>query len=431
MKIFSLLCKWSFLISLFIGGDISVSEARLIDTNQNQALIQQPQVALEIEQPAFLQTYRKLAAVQFITDSGGGIKFGTMDFAEDLAKKCSDIGFTKTTCESGSPVDFCPYDHSYFRSCCDSRYKYSKDDCAYPLTISGDSCGGKYMCYCDRSLYPLESCESPKVPTNDVCVQEGKSYYSACQCPSNYSQTCSEQNQQGVGGRCTTNGKTYYPACECKSGYNLTCSDSGPSDPNNFCLKDGIKYYNNCKTCENKCQLDSCPEGVVCNLEECSGKYCDVGCAVGYKNYCTKPNMNCQELGYTQQTSDCPDGYITCPYDQTKVYCGCNYNAKCPNHMFLKCDGKVVSECSACGITKYICEATVNPTPKPQPQPVLPTCPTGYTSAEGISNLCSKCPNGYNTQSPVKGNGTCYQCCSKPGPGGAVTLCMSPCPSEF
>ena len=58
----------------------------------------------------------------------------------------------------------------------------------------------------------------------------------------------------------------------------------------------GIKYYNNCKTCENKCKLDSCPVGNICEYEDCSQKYCTIGCATGYKdldNYWCNGALRC------------------------------------------------------------------------------------------------------------------------------------------
>ena len=132
--------------------------------------------------------------------------------------------------------------------------------------------------------------------TNDNCTEEGKRYYSGCVCPSNYNQTCDGQNQQGVGEGCNDNGTVKYTSCQCKAGYSMTCTDIGPVTPSDYCLMNGIKYYNNCKTCENKCTLDSCPAGVSCTQEECSGKYCAVGCAVDYKdldNYWCNGALRC------------------------------------------------------------------------------------------------------------------------------------------
>ncbi|MFR2533176.1 MAG: hypothetical protein ACLS9L_06225, partial [Alphaproteobacteria bacterium] len=147
-----------------------------------------------------------------------------------------------------------------------------------------DGCGGKYRCICNRTLYPVESCASPQVVSDDSCIEGNKKYYSECLCPSNYNQICDGKNQEGNGEGCTYQGTTQYTSCRCKNGYNMTCGDLGPVTPSDYCLMNGIKYYNNCKTCENKCSLTACPSGVVCEKENCSGKYCPVGCAVNYKD---------------------------------------------------------------------------------------------------------------------------------------------------
>lgn len=259
---------------------ISFSNTLLIDTSQNQALESEPQAEALLLRPAFSHSY-KIASVNFIT-GGREIKFDTPNFTDNTPVQCQNIGYSLTSCPSGqNKVNFCPYNNTYFQRCCDTRYKYSKGECAYPNTVSGDSCGGKFMCYCDHSLYPYTSCPAPKELNNDRCVEEGTSYYSGCVCPASYSQTCNGLNQEGVGTACSENGTAKYTSCQCKAGYNQTCSDLGPVNANDYCQMNGMKFYNNCKTCENKCRLDVCPSGVSCTLEDCSGKYCASGCAVG------------------------------------------------------------------------------------------------------------------------------------------------------
>ncbi len=260
------------------------------------------------------------ASVSFIT---GGDALTFPEFPDISPEQCKNLGFSLTTCTSGNPSGTCPYNSAYFKECCDARYKYDKSACTYPNTVSGDSCGGKFMCYCDRSLYPETKCASPMVAeSGGSCVEDGVTYYSKCVCPTYYSQTCDGQNLQGSGEGCTQDGVTKYTSCECTSGYNMTCSDLGPVTPTDYCLKDGVKYYNNCKTCENKCTLAECPEGILCEYEECSQKYCDIGCAVGYTNWCTPPETDCATLGYTK-TADVCDGedVIKCPYDTAAVFC--------------------------------------------------------------------------------------------------------------
>ena len=303
------------------AAELSHQYTHLIETNQSQTFESLSQSALLAERTVSFSRGVKVASVTFIT-GGKQLDFGNIDFEDPTIELCKEEGYTQTSCPSGqNPGTYCPYSHTYFDKCCDSRYKYEKSACTYPNTISKDSCGGRFMCYCDRSLYPVESCASPKVTTSDSCTEGGKKYYSGCVCPSNYNQTCTGQNQQGQGTGCTYNGTTKYTSCQCKSGYSMTCTNIGPVTPSDYCLMNGIKYYNDCKTCENKCKLDSCPAGVSCTREDCSGKYCAVGCATGYVNWCTKPETDCAKLGYTKSVSQCADGYLQCPYNSAAVFC--------------------------------------------------------------------------------------------------------------
>ena len=262
------------------------------------------------------------ASVTFITNDDN-LVFGDVDFQDTSGTTCKKLGYKITSCSSGNLTSACPYNDAYFKECCDSSYKYTQNECSYPKTVSTDSCGGKYKCYCDKSVYKVtsSSCVSPQVAAGTACNEGGVNYYTSCTCPSSYSQTCTGQNQQGSGAGCTQNGVTKYTSCKCKSGYNMTCSDLGPVTPTNYCLLNGIKYYNNCKTCENKCTLASCPAGMSCIYEDCSQKYCSSGCAIGYIDWCTKPETNCAKLGYTKTISNCPNGYLTCPYNSSAVFC--------------------------------------------------------------------------------------------------------------
>ena len=286
--------------SVVLNQGVTHQCTHLIETSQSQTYEPLSRASLEIGLPNRFNF--KTASVSFITGSDN-LTFEVPEFIDDSPDRCKQLGYTQTSCTSGTPTTFCPYNNTYFKDCCDAQYKYSKEECTYPKTVSGDSCGGKYMCYCDRSLYPETKCASPMMPeSGDSCVEDGVTYYAKCVCPAYHDKTCDGQNQQGVGEGCTQDGVTKYSSCQCKSGYNMTCSDMGPVTPSDYCLKDGIKYYNNCKTCENKCNLDSCPAGLVCNFEECSQKYCATGCAVGtvdLDNYwcdgalrCWMPAMN-------------------------------------------------------------------------------------------------------------------------------------------
>ena len=138
-------------------------EPLFIELSQNLFEVRPQSLALELPDQGYasLKQYRKLASVYFLT-SEKGLEFETC-FGDDCGggitptpgKKCKDEGYTLETCATGTPADFCPYNHNYFRSCntCDSSYQYTS--CDYPLTLSSDSCGGKYKCVCDTTLYPV------------------------------------------------------------------------------------------------------------------------------------------------------------------------------------------------------------------------------------------------------------------------------------
>lgn len=292
----------------------------LIDTNQSQTFEPSSQAALFLEQPAAPSF--QIASVNFITGNNQ-LNFGTIEFEDPTIKLCQDAGYTLNSCNIGYWAhDFCTSNPQYFKTCCDYKYNVSYHDCKYPMTRSSDSCGGKYMCYCDRSLYAYASCPAPKVFSSDSCTENGTTYYASCSCPTSYSQTCSDKNQQGVGVACVEGGNTKYTSCQCKAGYNQTCSEFGPVTPTDYCLMNGIKYYNNCKTCPRLCSLDSCPSGASCSFETCSGKYCAIGCAAGNTYWCQPPITDCAALGYTQSVSQCSNfGYIKCPYNSAAVFC--------------------------------------------------------------------------------------------------------------
>lgn len=283
----------------------------LIETYQSQIFEPLSQAALFLGQPDINHSY-KTAAVHFLTKENG-VNFGVPEFNDPTVGTCQRKGYILTKCETEGtyPALLCPDNSSYFKTCCAEAYKNTS--CTYPLTKSADSCGGKYKCICDTSLYLVTSCTAPQVVatgSGTSCTADGVTRYSECVCPAAYSETCSGLNLQGKGTGCTKNGTTKYTACECKAGYNLTCSDLGPSKPTDYCQLNGIKYYNSCKTCPNvctlascpagatctyeecskkycstcanKCNLTSCPQGAVCEQEACSQKYCAIGCAVGY-----------------------------------------------------------------------------------------------------------------------------------------------------
>ena len=337
------------------GGLSNNPDATLIEKNQNRFEFGPQTLSLELPDAGSVsvKNFPRLANVTFITGDKQ-LDFGNIEFADPYDQICKSMGYAQTSCAAGYwKFDFCRYSNAYFKQCCADKYKYTADSCSYPNELSSDGCGGKYRCICNRTLYPVESCVSPQVVSGDACTEDGKKYYSECVCPSNYTETCTGQNQQGRGTGCNYNGTTKYTACECKPGYNQTCTELGPVTPSDYCQMNGIKYYNNCKTCENKCKLDSCPAGVSCTLEDCSGKYCDVGCATGYVNWCTKPETDCAKLGYTKSVSQCSDGYLQCPYNSAAVFCEEQAVETCNIANCTKCKAGNPNECETCANGYY------------------------------------------------------------------------------
>ena len=289
-------------IDLFPIQALPLKYTHLIETSQSQTFEPYSRANLIVGLP-YRSTY-KTAKVTFISGDSD-INFGTPSFPVSYKTACENAGYKLTKCTSGNPTSFCPYDTTYFKECCDSAYKYSKYECSYPNTISANSCGGKFKCYCDTTLYPYttSNCTSPK-ELSDKCVDDNGAHYSTCKCPSYYRTCDASLNLVGVGTACTQNGQSVYASCECKSGYNQICEEFGPVNANDYCLN-GIKYYNSCKTCGNYGYMSSCPTGIECSFEQCSGKYFPTGqCSNGYTDI---SDASCEWYRYWMPCTTAPE----------------------------------------------------------------------------------------------------------------------------
>ena len=369
-----------------------------IEVSQNLLDIRPEPLALELPaQEASLSHLPKLAAVHFITKEKG-LEFP--EFIPVYPEQCKKLGYTVTSCPGGTLIDACPYEPSYYKTCCSSEYKYNKDNCSL-LNTTGTSCGGKYKdCDCNATMYPVTSCTSPQVVatgSGSSCTVNGVKRYSECICPSSYSETCTGQNMQGKGTGCTKNGTTKYTACECKAGYNLTCSGSGgsPARPTDYCLKDGIKYYNSCNTCAFRCSIAEADKqpGIVYEYEECSKKYCDIGCATGYVDWCVKPETDCAKLGYTKSASQCPDGYLKCPYNSAAVFCEDEVVEACTVANCTTCVSGDKTKCATCNTGYTLSNGTCN-----KDDLITCTVKNCTTCVSGNSAQCSICASGYILQ---------------------------------
>ena len=373
-----------------------------IEVSQNLLDIRPEPLALELPaQEASLSHLPKLAAVHFLTKENG-LNFGSggLEFSDNTAEQCKELGYTVTSCPGGTLIDACPYNSSYYKTCCGSEYKYTASNCSL-LNTTSESCGGKYKdCDCNATMYPVTSCTSPQVVatgSGSSCTADGITRYSECVCPSSYSETCTGQNMQGKGTGCTKNGTTKYTACECKAGYNLTCSGSGgsPARPTDYCLKDGIKYYNSCNTCAFRCSIAEADKqpGIVYEYEECSKKYCDIGCATGYIDWCEKPETDCAKLGYTKSASQCANGYLKCPYNSAAVFCEDEVVEACTVANCTTCVSGDKTKCATCNTGYTLSNGTCN-----KDDLITCTVKNCTTCVSGNSAQCSICASGYISQ---------------------------------
>lgn len=332
-----------FLITAYTSSGMALSSTHLIDTDQNQALIQTPRVALELKQPSSLAHLMKLAKVHFIAENDDlSFTYNNPTFsADDTKDRCSKLGFKTavTSCTGAGQIaaQLCPYDFNYTNSCCDKAFKYSASACSYPKTISSASCGGKFKCYCDRTLYPYDSsnCKSPNILV-DSCKDDSGTFYAQCSCPSSWVTCDKSVNQIGSGTVCREKNKEdKYASCACSSSYKEICTDFGPSSPMDYCFLKGTKYYKTCKTEQEVCEglgythsLDN-----PCDEDSIIDGYCPKGSGNSYFSCKVDVDKYCQNRGYSKnscgayqvqssETCDVPG------YGVQELYKKCNHTCK-------------------------------------------------------------------------------------------------------
>ena len=259
-----------------------------------------------IPEPAsFLEDQRsyKVASVCFLgfgeCGEDQGFKAGE-DFSIDTAAQCRNDGFSITSCAAPSyPSGQCPYNSNYYASC--------KNDPEQACKNAG------YVTSCEEGYVQDGS---------QVCSYDSSYFKCKCNPCDGYSYTQAQAEAQGYvsDGSCQSCGTVKYRRKEnpC-DGYNIC--ECGGEIGSSTCYTGTVKKYSVCKSCcENKCTETSCPDGYICELESCSNKYCITGCAVNYTDWCSQPVTDCGALGYTKTASQCPDGYLKCPYGET-VFC--------------------------------------------------------------------------------------------------------------
>ena len=314
-------------VHAFAAGNPSLY-ANLTDMNQNQAF--RPKL---LAAPA---SSFKLAKVHFVVDTADKIGFDDIEqsFDHNNAQRCKDLGFAQTAACAANQFKarLCPYDDAYYDRCCDNDYKYAKGECSYPNTISSTSCGGKYKCYCDRSLYKFDNtnCSTPNI-AEDRCMDDSGNYYSRCTCPSSWTICDPELNLIGNGTVCRENGEEdKYASCRCESGYTQTCDDYGPKSPADYCFFKGTKYYKDCKTASEVCEGLGFTHSAdnPCSADEVPDAYCPkngsyFSCRIDPDKYCKNHGFITGACGNYQLLSS-----EKCPYDTADIYHKCTHTCK-------------------------------------------------------------------------------------------------------
>ena len=300
--------------------------------------------------------------VHFITDDDSLSFANENDFGDPTGDYCKRLGYTVTSCASGLFNSACPYNDKIYDRCCDVTYKYTSSTCSSPKKLSSDTCGGKYRCYCDTTTYPYASCNSPQIKGNS-CTDDSGTRYATCTCPSGvatpygcetyYASPCNNVCQKAYADNCrnrtsvqTPYGcESYFSDCssKCQKAYADNCRNRTAvisSCPANA----DCSYFSDCKSkvqswscksgyeksgnsCINPCDnrtavISSCPTNASCpTFADCSSKIESWSCNSGYIYWCKAPETNCTTLGYTKSASQCPEGYIKCPYNSSAVFC--------------------------------------------------------------------------------------------------------------
>ena len=352
----SLLALFAVIV-LSVPAAAQLSSTYTVPPNNLQVSPQDRSAQIQLQnEPYTLNRLKKLAKVHFIVDTNDKLGFDNIEqsFDHDNVNRCKTLGFNKTgACGANERVSrYCPYDNSYYDQCCDLNFGYAKAECSYPNTISGNSCGGKFKCYCDRSIYPYTatSCPSPKIHNEDKCAEvtysAGKAttsvYYSDCLCPSTWITCDSSIHQKGNGTACEYNGVTTYASCSCEAGYSLLCDEFGPQSPMDYCFLKGTKYYKTCKTEKDVCESlgYKYSKDEPCDADSVIASYCPRGSGNTYFSCKIDPDKYCKNRGYTQ---------AACGTYETQSSSKCNVPGYGVQESYRKCNATCKSRLANAG----------------------------------------------------------------------------------
>jgi len=91
---------------------------------------------------------QSFAGVTFLPATDGAVGSGSSSGYTSSEQRCRSQGYTRTSCGAGQIlVGECPYDSSYFQSCCPEEYRFTKEECLEAgLHYSESNCAGFYKC---------------------------------------------------------------------------------------------------------------------------------------------------------------------------------------------------------------------------------------------------------------------------------------------
>ena len=240
------------------------------------------------------------ANVRFIVNN----EYSPVEF--DLGPMCAQMGFgvAASGCAEGMVGNSCPYTSDYVDACLtpeewciQNGYPKIAADCVlpeYPQDVCPKndsyykSCVSDVDQACRENDYFLVCGDVGKILDSSASGCPYNNSYKPCICDpcEGYTYTLAEATEQGyvAGPHCNSCGTVKYmrfPA-DCGNYQECECGGIGAS-----CWSGTKKMFESCQSCcENRCSIAYADrqEGILYEHEECSDKYCDVGCAMNYED---------------------------------------------------------------------------------------------------------------------------------------------------
>ena len=272
----------------------------------------------------------------------------------DNKERCNKEGYVITSCNSvENPVNFCPYDNTYFEKC---ECKPGLVTCTKPYYGVGDACNGQYAsCELDNQRACKEdgytnTCPAGQKLRKDQRCQYDNSFGICCTetCPTNSATTCSGENNGDDG--C---GYTCKKCCttSCPAGYEYTESQLTGANGNGW-VKNGSDYCDHCtKGKLYKRKAATCSVTQTCS---CGGTSpCKSGNNTYYAscNCCSSCSGSTSHAGMKYYNS-C---YNSCTRQTLYTERSCN-NSCAGQSRPTSCAGTIKTSSDECGNTCYRCE---------------------------------------------------------------------------